>query len=73
MSELILLLSADLDVQRAFDYHEDYQEGRGTVFLHYLGTAFEQLRHFPREWGELSPELPPVARTPLSLRHLLYH
>ena len=47
MSELILLLSADLDVQGAFDYYEDYQEGRGAVFLKHLDAAFEQLRRFP--------------------------
>ena len=47
MSELILLLSADLDIQRAFAYHEDYQEGRGTIFLQHLEAAFEQLRRFP--------------------------
>ncbi len=47
MSELILLLSADLDVQEAFDYYEGYQEGRGAVFLCHLETALEQLRRFP--------------------------
>lgn len=47
MTELILLLSADLEVQRAFAHYEDYQEGRGAIFLHHLETAFEQLRHFP--------------------------
>lgn len=47
MSELILLLSADLDVQEAFGYYEDYQEGRGVVFLRHLETAFDQLRRFP--------------------------
>ena len=47
MSELVLLLSADLDVQGAFNYYEGYQEGRGAVFLHHLEAAFEQLRRFP--------------------------
>ena len=47
MSELILLLSADLDVQAAFAYYEDYQEGRGAVFLRHLEAAFCQLRRFP--------------------------
>ena len=47
MKELVLLLSADLDVQAAFDQHEDYQDGRGAVFLHHLEIAFEQLRRFP--------------------------
>ena len=47
MSELIPLLSADLDVQEAFAYYEDYQEGRGAVFLCHLDAAFDQLRRFP--------------------------
>lgn len=47
MSEVILLLSADLDVQEAFEYYEDYQEGRGAVFLRNLEAAFDQLRRFP--------------------------
>ena len=46
MSELILLLSADIDIQAAFEYYEDYQEGRGAVFLRRLEEAFEQLRRF---------------------------
>ena len=37
MTELVLLLSADLDVQEAFAYYEEYQEGRGAVFVHHLG------------------------------------
>ena len=47
MSELVLLLSAELDIQQAFAYYEDYQEGRGTVFLQHLEAAFEQLGRFP--------------------------
>ena len=47
MNELVLLLAADLDVQTAFERYEDYQEGRGAVFLRHLETAFEQLRRFP--------------------------
>lgn len=47
MRELILLLSADIDVQAAFAYYEEYQEGRGAIFLRHLETAFEQLRRFP--------------------------
>ncbi len=47
MNELILLLSADLDVQEAFEYHEDFQAGRGAVFLRNLDIAFDQLRRFP--------------------------
>ena len=47
MSELVLLLSADLDIQQAYDYYEDYQEGRGAVFMRHLDAAFGQLRRFP--------------------------
>ena len=47
MSELILLLSADLDIQQAHDFYEDFQEGRGAVFLRHLDAALGQLRRFP--------------------------
>ena len=40
MSELVLLLSADLDIQEAFAYYEDYQTDRGAVFLQHLDMAF---------------------------------
>ena len=47
MSDLVLLLSAEIDVQAAFERHEDYQEGRGVLFLRHLEAALEQLRRFP--------------------------
>lgn len=47
MIELIFLLSADLDIQRAYDFHENWQEGRGDVFMRHLDAAFGQLRAFP--------------------------
>jgi plasmid stabilization system protein ParE len=45
--ELVFLLSADLDIQRAHDFYEDCQEGRGTVFMGHLNECFGQLRAFP--------------------------
>ena len=33
MTEFILLLQADLDIQTAFGRYEDHQEGRGEVFM----------------------------------------
>lgn len=33
MKELILLLKADVDIQAAFERYEEYQEGRGELFL----------------------------------------
>ena len=33
MIGLILLLQADLDLQAAFERYEDYQHGRGEVFM----------------------------------------
>src|ERR1035438_9592278 len=33
MIELVLLLQADLDIQAAFERYEDYQQGRGEVFM----------------------------------------
>jgi toxin ParE1/3/4 len=47
MIEIVLLLSADLDIQRAYDYYAESGEGSGTVFMHRLEEAFAQLRPFP--------------------------
>lgn len=47
MSELVFLLSADLDIQRAHDFYEECQDGRGAVFMRCLDAAFTQLRSFP--------------------------
>jgi plasmid stabilization system protein ParE len=56
MIELILLQQADVDIQAAFDRHEDYQEGRGEVFMRHLDAALTLLRQNP-EMG------PPYARS----------
>lgn len=45
--ELVFLLSADADIQTAYERYEDYQEGRGEVFLRHLDASFEYLRNFP--------------------------
>lgn len=47
MIELILLLRADLDIQAAFEWYEDYQPGRGEVFMRQLDAAFTLLRQHP--------------------------
>ena len=47
MIELILLLQADLDIQAAFERYEDYQQGRGEVFMRQLDAAFTLLRQYP--------------------------
>ena len=47
MSELVLLLRADADIQTAFERCEEWQEGRGVVFLRHLDAAFELLRAHP--------------------------
>jgi toxin ParE1/3/4 len=47
MSDLVFLLSADLDIQHAHDFYEECQEGRGAVFMRHLDAVFEQLRRFP--------------------------
>jgi len=48
MSEVILLLSAEIDIQQAYNRYEEYQEGRGVIFIHHLEAAFNQLRTFPK-------------------------
>src|SRR3954453_14258036 len=45
--ELVFLLSADRDIQTAFNLYEDWQEGRGTIFMQHLDAAFEHVRSFP--------------------------
>ena len=47
MIELVLLLQADLDIQAAFERYEDYQQGRGEVFMRQLDAALGLLRHHP--------------------------
>jgi len=47
MTELILLLQADLDIQTAFGRYEDHQEGRGEVFMRQLDAALSLVRQHP--------------------------
>jgi len=47
MRELIFLLQADHDIQTAFDRYDEYQEGRGEVFMRHLDAAFAILRQYP--------------------------
>src|SRR5205823_13843429 len=47
MIELILLLQADLDIQTAFNRYEDFQAGRGEVFIRQLDAALTLLRTHP--------------------------
>ena len=47
MIELILLLQADRDVQSAFERYENYQPGRGEVFMRQLDIALTLLRQHP--------------------------
>ena len=51
MTDLILLLQADHDIQAAFGRYEDYQEGRGEVFMRQLDAVLTLLRQHP----ELAP------------------
>ena len=45
--ELIFLLQADIDIQTAFERYEDYQTGRGEVFIRQLDLTLGLLRTFP--------------------------
>jgi hypothetical protein len=51
MSELVFLLSAETDIQTAYEFYDEYQSGRGEIFLWYLDAALGRLRKFP----ELAP------------------
>jgi plasmid stabilization system protein ParE len=46
VSELVFLFSADADIQKAYELYENWQEGRGTVFMLHLDVAFAYLRRF---------------------------
>ena len=48
MSDLVFLLSADIDIQEAYEYYENFQEGRGDLFMRHLDAAFTHLRMFPK-------------------------
>jgi toxin ParE1/3/4 len=47
MSELVFLLSAEVDIQKAFETYEEFYEGRGIDFLAHLDLALGSLRTFP--------------------------
>ena len=47
MTDLILLVQADLDIQDAFERYEDYQAGRGEMFMRQLDAALTLLRRHP--------------------------
>ena len=47
MTDLILLLQADRDIQSAFDRYENYQTGRGDVFIRQLDFTLTLLRQHP--------------------------
>jgi plasmid stabilization system protein ParE len=47
MIDLILLLQAEHDIQTAFNRYEEFQEGRGEVFLRHLDAALTLLRQHP--------------------------
>ena len=53
MSELVFLLSADVDIQSGYEFYEAYQEGRGEEFMRHLNVAFGYLRS--------SPEIAPLS------------
>ena len=47
MIPLILLLQADSDIQSAFNRYEEFQTGRGEVFLRQLNISLGFLRRNP--------------------------
>ena len=47
MMELILLGEADQDIQNAFDRYEEFQPGRGELFMQHLDAALTLLRQQP--------------------------
>ncbi len=47
MIDLFLLFQADQDIQTAFNRYEEYQVGRGEVFMRQLDAALTLLRRHP--------------------------
>jgi plasmid stabilization system protein ParE len=47
VNELVFLWAADADIQTAFDFYENFQPGRGALFLHHLDAALGYLKTFP--------------------------
>ena len=47
MADLILLLQADHDIQTAFTRYEEFQAGRGELFMRHLDAALTLLRQHP--------------------------
>jgi plasmid stabilization system protein ParE len=67
MMELILLSHADLDIQTAFNRCDEYQSGRGEIFIQQLDAALGLLRKYP--------EIAPVYSAPyrrMLLKNLPY-
>jgi toxin ParE1/3/4 len=47
VNELVLLYSADSDIQAGYEDCERHQEGRGELFLRHLDLVLTRLRKFP--------------------------
>jgi toxin ParE1/3/4 len=47
VSEIVFLLSADADIQTAYEFYEAFQLGRGEIFMRHLDVAFTRLHTFP--------------------------
>lgn len=45
--DLILLFSADSDIQAGFNACEEQQSGRGEIFMRHLDATFARIRRFP--------------------------
>ena len=46
--ELVLLLSAEVDLQNGFERYEGYQLGLGEIFLEFVEAGLGQLKAFPK-------------------------
>jgi hypothetical protein len=51
MPELVFLLSADIDIQKAYEFCENYQTGRGVLFMQHFDVVFSHVQQVP----ELGP------------------
>ena len=47
MIEIVFVLAAEIDIQAAYEFHENCQSGRGELLLGSLNAALAQLSIYP--------------------------
>src|ERR1700757_2658020 len=69
--EVVLLLSAERDLQEAYNWVEEHRRGREEFFLQDVELRLEHLKRFPPYWATLSRPIPPFAPPEIPFWYLL--